>query len=138
MFCEGFKPDLIKQQDYWKALSAYLEQKDRTLKVLVNSDAWVAQDPLQTLFKKQLERGNDNTIQVRLITDEGRNTIRAQFNGAMNNFAVFDTKMYRLEYNPNEYKAFGSFNNPDDAELLLKLFNNVFENSKPLSNGTAS
>lgn len=136
MFCEGFKPDLIIEKDYWEALSKYLAQTEKTLHVLVNSDAYVDAKPLQTLFAKQAERNNDDTIQIRLITAEGRNDIMAQFNGALNNFAVFDDNMYRLEYEPSEYKAFGSFNDPEDAKLLLELFNKVFEKSEPL-NGAA-
>ena len=137
MFCEGFKPDLITQPIYWDALLEYLKDTDKSLRVLVNSNSYIDAKPLQTLFSKQSERNNDDTIQIRVITEEGRNAIKAQFNGALNNFAVFDCLMYRLEYDPTDYKAFGSFNNPDDAELLLNLFNKVFEKSQPL-NGTAA
>ena len=136
MFCEGFKPDLITETDYWEALSEYLTHTERTLRVLVNSNAYVDKEPLKTLFAKQAERNNDDTIQIRLITEEGRKDIMGQFNGALNNFAVFDDDMYRLEYEPSEYKAFGSFNNPEDAKLLLELFNKVFEKSEQL-NGAA-
>ncbi len=136
MFCEGFKPDLITQPEYWEALSQYLDDTGKTLRVLVNSDAFVDGLPLQTLFAKQRERNSDDTIQIRLITEDGRTDIQTQFNGALNNFAVFDNEMYRLEYDPSGYKAFGSFNNPSDAKLLLDLFNNVFEKSNPL-NGAA-
>ncbi len=136
IFCEGFRPLLIKEKDYWEALNAYLSEKERTLRVLVNSNSFVNEDPLQTLFKEQKNRNNDNTIQVRLISDNGREIIKNQFNGALNNFAVFDQDMYRLEYDPEGFKAFGSFNQPEDANILLNLFNNVFEESAPI-NGTA-
>ena len=135
MFCEGFKPDLITEPDYWDALSRYLEQTEKSLYVLVNSSEHIHERPLQALFDTQAKR-NNNSIQIRLITEEGRDEIRAQFNGALNNFAVFDNDMYRLEYDPLEYKAFGSFNNPEDAKLLLDLFDKVFEKSTPL-NGAA-
>ena len=138
MFCEGFKPELMTQPAYWETLSQYLEDKGKTLYVLVNSDAFVDSQPLRTLFAEQRERNFDGTIQIRLISQEGRDDIQTQFNGALNNFAVFDNDMYRLEYEPSDYKAFGSFNNPEDAKLLLDLFNSVFEKSQPLNDGTAA
>ena len=136
MFCEGFKPDLIKQHDYWEALTEYLNQKDKELHVIVNTNSYCDQLPLQTLFNVQRARGNDS-IQVRLISEEGREKIKKQFNGALNNFAVFDKNMYRLEYEPSDYKAFGSFNDPKDSELLLNLFNEVFNLSKDINGAIA-
>lgn len=136
MFCEGFRPDLIWQPDYKNALLDYLEHSDKTLYVLVNSDSCIGKEPLKALFEEMKKRGN-NTIQVRLITETGREFIRNQFNGALNNFAVFDKKMYRLEYDPVEFKAFGSFNQPEDAKILLELFNKVFKISQQI-NGDAA
>lgn len=138
MFCEGFKPDLITSTAYWDALEKYLRETDRTLHILVNSDSYIKDRPLQAVFEEQKRRGYDGTIQVRLIDDNGREAIKGQFNGALNNFSVFDDNMYRLEYEPSEYKAFGSFNNPEDAKLLLDLFNSVFEKSQPLNNGATA
>ena len=90
MFCEGFGPNLITQSDYWSALTKYLDNKDKKLHVIVNSKDYIKQEPLQKLFDTQRERNNDGSIMVYLINDEGREIIKQQFNGALNNFAVFD------------------------------------------------
>ncbi len=136
MFCEGFKPDLIKSPEYWNALKKYLNQKGKELHVIVNSEDYVTEEPLKALFEEQKKREFDGTIQVRLISEKGRNMIKDQFNDALNNFAVFDDDMYRLEYDPQNYMAVGSFNQPNDVCLLQTLFKNVFEISNPLtSNG---
>ena len=53
--------------------------------MLVNSDAFVDSQPLRTLFAEQRERNFDGTIQIRLISQEGRDDIQTQFNGASQN-----------------------------------------------------
>lgn len=136
MFCEGFKPDLIMENDYWQALNRYLNKTEKSLRVLVNSDEYINEKPLQTLFEKKKD-GNGASIEVRLINKKGREKIQAQFNGELNNFAVFDDNMYRLEYVPQDYKAIGSFNCPKDTQLLLRLFNEVFEQSSEINGTTA-
>lgn len=137
MFCEGFGPNLITQSDYWSALTKYLDNKDKKLHVIVNSKDYIKQEPLQKLFDTQRERNNDGSIMVYLINDEGREIIKQQFNGVLNNFAVFDEDMYRLEYLPSEYKAFGSFNNTDDTKLLRNLFDRVLEKSQLINDASA-
>lgn len=124
------------ETDYWEALNRYLNKTGKTLRVLVNSDEYINERPLQTLFEKKREE-NGASIEVRLINKEGREKIQAQFNGELNNFAVFDEDMYRLEYVPQDYKAIGSFNHPEDAKLLLRLFNDVFEQSSEINGTTA-
>ena len=137
MFCEGFKPDLIEEHDYWESLERYLGDQNKKLHVIVNTSNYVNQKPLKRLFEVQQERNNDGSIMVYLINDEGREIIKQQFNGALNNFAVFDDDMYRLEYLPSEYKAFGSFNNTDYTKLLRNLFDRVLEKSQLINDANA-
>lgn len=137
MFCEGFKPDLIEEHDYWQSLKRYLDDPNKKLHVIVNTNDYVNQRPLKRLFKVQQERNNDGSIMVYSINDEGREIIKKQFNGALNNFAVFDEDMYRLEYLPSEYKAFGSFNNTDYTDLLRNLFDRVLEKSQLINDASA-
>lgn len=137
MFCEGFKPDLIEEHDYWESLERYLDDQNKKLHVIVNTNNYVNQRPLRRLFEAQKKRNNDGSIMVYLIDDEGREIIKQQFNGALNNFAVFDDDMYRLEYLPSEYKAFGSFNNTDYTKLLRNLFDRVLEKSQLINDVNA-
>lgn len=137
MFCEGFKPDLITEPDYWEALTKYVNATNKTLKVLVNSTDYINAKPLRLLFEAIKKSPGDNRIQIKIISKEGREIIRKQFNGELNNFAVFDDSMYRLEYNPTEYKAFGSFNRPEESKMLKKLFNEAFDKSRKLNDPAA-
>lgn len=132
MFCDGFKPELIKNDIYWSALNEYLEDKSKKLIVIVNTDAYIHEEPLQALHNAQQARGFDKSIMVYKIDKEGREMIKRQFNGSLNHFAIFDDDMYRLEYAPLEYKAFGSFNNTSHVDLLRSLFDSVIDYSTPI------
>lgn len=133
MFCDGFKPELIKNEVYWKALNEYLKDKSKKLIVIVNTDAYIKEEPLQALYNAQQARGFDKSIMVYKIDEEGREMIKQQFNGSLNHFAIFDDDMYRLEYAPTDYKAFGSFNNTSHVKLLRSLFDSVIEHSTSIA-----
>lgn len=128
IFCEGFGPELVSTEDYRDALNRYLDQ-GKGLKVLLNNTEHLDEDPIQLLLSEKNRRENPESIQIRAITPEGRQQIKDQFNGSVNNFAVFDSEKFRLEYDPAEYTAFGSFNRPEDAKLLRGLFDRVFESA---------
>jgi hypothetical protein len=49
------------------------------------------------------------------------------------NFAVFDTNTVRLEYNPVDYLAFGSFFYPAMANKLKSAFTEFFEKATPVN-----
>lgn len=132
IYCEGFKPMLIGTDPYWTALNKYLlEDSANELDVLVESDNYIEEKPLQTL-KEAIERRNNETIRVKKISAAGKQLITNRFGKGHCNFAVFDDKKFRFEYDPYNYKAFGSFNQPDKCEILAKLFNEAFDLSTPL------
>ena len=63
IFCQGFKPDLITTDPYWGALHDYLAKKDKSLRVLVETNEYAECEPIQLLKKEMSERKND-TIQI--------------------------------------------------------------------------
>lgn len=130
MFCEGFKPNLISRDTYWNALKKYLENTKHKLIVLIESNHCQNQKPLQTLHHLIME-GNNN-IQVRLISKEGKKIITDRYGEDKCNFAIFDDDKFRFEYDPKEYKAFGSFNQPDECKDLKDTFFKAFNVSQPL------
>lgn len=136
IFCEGFGPELVRSDDYWKALTKYLSE-GKNLKVLLNNTCHLEDEPIKKLFEEKREREDPESIQIKTITPEGRQQIEEQFNGSINNFAVFDTEKFRLEYDPAEYTAFGSFNRPEDAHLLRELFDRVFNLATPVHGNIA-
>ena len=132
IYCEGFKPNLIKTDPYWTALNQYLlEDANNRLDVLVESDEYKDEKPLQIL-KEAMDRRHNDTIHVKKISKAGKELIADRFGNGHCNFAVFDDKKFRFEYDPENYRAFGSFNQPDKCEILTELFDNAFADSTPL------
>lgn len=132
IFCQGFKPDLITTQPYWDALNEYLKQEGKTIRVLVETNEYVQNRPLQLLMAEKAKRNNDS-IQVKLASQETIQEIYGKLSGRPCNFAVFDDDKFRFENEPDGYKAFGSFNRPDYAEVLIAIFDDAFNKSTDLN-----
>lgn len=131
IYCKGFREDLICEKPYWDALNNFLSDSGKKLSVLVESDDFVDARPMQ-LLKGKMAKRKDETVQVRMISEEDRRSIEKKFGDKDCNFAVFDGSMFRFEYDPDGFKAFGSFNAPDTCSVLTKEFDSAFANAKPL------
>lgn len=132
IFCQGFKPDLIKTQPYWGALRAYLDKKDKTLRVLVETDEYAQGEPV-LLLKSEMAKRKDDSIQIRVASKNTIDEIYNKLNGGPCNFAIFDDDKFRFENDPDGYKAFGSFNKKDYANVLIKIFDEAFGKSTVLN-----
>ncbi len=132
VFCQGFKPTLIRTEPYWTALKAYLEKDGTSLRVLVETSEFASAEPLQ-LLKSTMERRNDGSIQVRVASEDIIKGIYEKLSGNTCNFSVFDDDKFRFENEPDGYKAFGSFNRRDYAEVLISIFDDAFSKSAELN-----
>ena len=132
IYCEGFKPALITTSPYWEALQDYLNESGKSLKVLVESNQYANDEPIR-LLKEKIKERNDDSIQIKVVSEDNRKRIYDSFDGTPCNFAVFDDNKFRFEYEPSGYRAFGSFNHPSNAKYLKKLFDEVFAVSEMLN-----
>lgn len=132
-FSEGFKPELI--MNYYESLKSYLES-GKQIKVLLEKNDYVNDDPFQLLVEfanKRKENGDVSSIQCRLITKESRAFLE-NLNSSHYNFSVFDNDKFRLEFDPENYRAMGSFNDEIRVLNLKNIFYKAFEASEPLIN----
>lgn len=129
IFCEGFKADLIHTEPYFSALENYLKDEKNELSVLVESDNYIHEEPI-CLLKSYREKGA--SIELKKIRETDKEKIFKELNTQHCNFAVFDNDKFRLEYEPEEYKAMGSFNQPEKCKTLIDLFNNAFSKADPI------
>lgn len=132
IYCEGFKPALITTSPYWETLHDYLNERGKSLKVLVESNQYANDEPIR-LLKEKIKERNDDSIQIKVVSEDNRKRIYDSFDGTPCNFAVFDDNKFRFEYEPSGYRAFGSFNHPSNAKYLKKLFDEVFVVSEMLN-----
>lgn len=127
LYCHGFREDLITTQPYWNSLVDYLKDQEKRIKVLVETDEAKEQAPMQLLRREKMRRGDD-TISVKLITEEDRKLIDEKVVEEHCNFGVFDDNKFRFEYNPEKFKAYGSFNKPNTCKFLREVFDSAFNN----------
>jgi hypothetical protein len=124
MYCQGFKPELIETEPYKDTLTKYLDNS-KPIKVLVETDIYKDRDPLKKLIEL---RNNTDLIQIKQIKTNDKTNIDKALKGHCN-FSIFDDDKYRLEIDPNLYKAIGSFNDSIFANVLISLFDNAFDNA---------
>ena len=132
MYSNGFKSRLITTQPYWDELNFYLNNPKNELTVLVECADFIEEEPLMRLQEAIRQRNYDNTIQVKLISSEGKKMIADRFGKGHCNFAIFDDDKFRFEYDPENFKAFGSFYQPEKCEILTNLFDEAFASSREL------
>lgn len=134
MFCEGFKEELIMSKPYKEAIEKFLKNKDKKVWILVESEDFMNEsswDMLRDIL--HMDESERAQIEVHHISDSAKNEIKENFLGDHYNFAVFDDQKYRIEYEPSQYKAFGSFNDPEESGNLKDIFDKAFRNSKVIT-----
>lgn len=65
-------------------------------------------------------------IEVRTVTESGLERINEHFHTTSCNFSVFDNEKFRFEYDVENYKAYGSFNEASVGESMISLFDDCF------------
>lgn len=130
IFCEGFKADLIHTEPYFSTLEKYLQDGKNELSILVESDNYIHEEPI-CLLKKY--KGKGASISLKKIREADKENIFIRLNTQHCNFAVFDNDKFRLEYEPEKYKAMGSFNQPEKCKALIELFDNAFVQADSIS-----
>lgn len=135
IYSRGFRPDLITTEPYWSELKSWLEKPDHHLLVLVETDKYINHEPLQMLHNVMGERAKNHDkglIIVKVISQEKEQKFLQKY-GQECNFAIFDDNKFRYEYDPNNFKAFGSFNQPETCRNLINDFDDAFNDKLSLS-----
>lgn len=129
MFAYGFRPTLIMTSPYWDTLQEYVNNTDKPIEVLVETSDYVEAEPMQLLARAK--EGGRKNISIRLISEEQKKQIQDEMAPYTHcNFSVFDDNMYRMEFEPEEFKAFGSFNDKKECERLIGIFDNAYKSAK--------
>lgn len=130
IFCEGFKPTLVLTDPYKASLEKYLEDVNKSIYVLIERDDWVNADAFK-LLKDAASKRSDKVV-FKKIREQDQSRMFEQLNDQHCNFAIFDNDKFRFEYNPKEYKAFGSFNDISKSALLINIFDTAFNNAETI------
>lgn len=146
LYCRGLSPGILCGKDegdgkgfegaYWEEFKRFFDVKKKkyesiSVEILIQDTTWLYNQPFQ-IIKETIK---DSKIQVKKISDVSKKRIEellGNTNGENYNFAIFDGKAFRLEYNPNNYQAMGSFNNPSWCNFLTYLFDTAFEKASQI------
>ena len=127
MFSHGLKPDVTTDEFFLKSFANYIERGGKLFLLL--EDLTYFQEPDNFTFLKK-----SKDVHVKVITTESKKELLQKLKLQDCNFDVFDNKMIRLEYSPDEYKAIASFNYAEMAEHLSKVFYEAFNNATVILN----
>ena len=157
IYCHGFKPELVCELPFWTEFCDYIRNPKNCLYALVDSTEWINERPMKLLkqlkeersitehvieYKRRKEgKGNkkvkkekdiiipDTSIIVKQIHPDSAKMIAKRY-GESIHFSVFDNEKFRYEYDSENYKAYGSFNQPKSSQTLIELFDRIFNDSK--------
>jgi hypothetical protein len=119
MLCHKLSDDIFTEE-YKEAFKNFISQTDHNTRILVKSDA----DCDQGFFSDLLKRTEN--VEIRVASKKAIKDISGTIGFNDCDFAVFDGKMFRLEYNAQQRKSIGSFNDPQIASNLTQQFDKHF------------
>lgn len=154
IYCQGFKPELVCEPAFWVEFYSYVKNPNNRLYALIDTTEWVNEKPMKLLKQVKNERSKteqiieykkrkdgtgknkrlkrvkdiivpDTSIIVKLIHPESAKMIAKRY-GESIHFSVFDNEKFRYEYDSENYKAYGSFNQPDNCRYMIETFDQVF------------
>lgn len=125
MYATGLNPRLITSEPYYTEFcQLFSNLGERKIEIMVETRDFVHEQPFQLVFAAQHQPST--AIEIKLIHNDDKAKINKELNLDQCNFSIFDAKMFRLEYDPSAYKAFGSFNHIDWSKKLTDLFDEAF------------
>lgn len=120
IFCQSGASDVWHDPKFEESMTRFFERNPQaSLKVLTPGEP--ALDSKWTIRK--------NVTAFHLLESD-KKKIYDHFRNNRCNFAVFDSKRYRYEYDRDDFKAYGSFNDPKIAREMVELFDDAFANAQ--------
>ena len=153
MYCQGLRPGILcgrKEGDgegfegaYWEEFKKFFSETisspnfaDNSIRILIQNEQWLEYAPFQKVAEALCNDATKNKIIVKIITPEDRDQIESSLGKKDHvnyNFSIYDGMAFRLEYEPDEYQAIGSFNNPSWCSALGGLFSFAFKNAADIT-----
>ena len=117
IFCEEGISEIWQDKGVKKSLVDFISKDNSRVRILVENEN----------DEGFAELKDNDKVTVCHISSEGLNKIYTYFDNDNCNFAVFDSNMFRFEYDKQDYKAYGSFNDEEISNSMKELFDEVWE-----------
>lgn len=155
MYCVGLRPGILcgrleeqgnengYQGFYWKVFKHFFTEtikeerfKEESIKILIQDDKYLQYQPFKIVKNAYDCPETKRKIVVKKITESCESRIKKILGGDEStdkfNFSVFDDDKFRLEYDPDNYMAIGSFNDKSWNKILKQLFDEAFDSAVPV------
>ncbi len=149
MYCQGLRPGILCGKDendedgyrgaYWKAFKDFFNTSIKSgafgkesVRILIQDEQWINNMPFKVVGKALRDNVTKDKVIVKIISSQARDLIEQSLGKKENtnyNFSIYDDNAFRLEYEPDDYLAIGSFNDPSWCNLLREMFNYAFSNA---------
>lgn len=126
IFSCGDREMLVTEEHYWYAMLSYLEDKNKQIRILVDYDNKLEDKAHFVILKKIKEVRGDDSIQIKLISEEDKQNIFDRVAEYKCNFGAFDGDKFKFE---GDEGAYASFNRPDISLFLAEVFDDAFNSS---------
>lgn len=127
MYSTGLRPQLIEMEPYFSVFRTFFEDQENkvSIDILVETEDSIKNQPFIIVRGAMANKQN---IRVRQIRPQDKSSLNKTLGFERCNLSVFDETKFRLEYDPDGFKAIASFNQPEWAGKLSDLFDNAFNN----------
>lgn len=130
MICRGLGPELANSPKYIEKFQTFLNKENSTLKIALETDDHLKNEPLLSIIKKVKE--SPKRFEIYKIKKEIIEEVIRITKEVFPHIMLADNKIFRFENIPSEYKAYGSFNDPKEYDKLNGFFEYVIANSDPI------
>ncbi len=152
LYCRGLTPGILcgkNENDgtgfegaYWYEFKRFFDNtiksvrfQNNSVQILIQEDRYLDNQPFLKVKQALQDPETKNKIKVKKITSDLKKEIDSflgNSKGENYNFAIFDGRAFRLEYNPDTYQAIGSFRSLSWCDLLGALFDKAFDQAEEI------
>jgi len=133
MLCGGLNSELANLIEYKEELFNFIDKSDSEINFVFETNQ-ISTDTVNAILEKK-KLNPEKKIQLRLLAENDATFMKLKMNNGGNSvhFTTANNNMYRFEYNPDKFTAYGSFNRPEDVKILNELFFQMFNNGKAIN-----
>lgn len=117
-FCEGCMSPIWSDLTFRDAFVDALRREGFSVKILTHKNC----SPDFSWLPQELQ----DKIELKPASEEALKDIFSHFKTSSCNFSVFDSEMFRYEYDVENFKAYGNFNDSEIAGSMINLFDRCY------------
>ena len=133
MLCGGLNSDLANLPEYKAEFFNFIDKPDSEIKIVFESNRGNSEILDFLLEKKKSDPLKNIEIRLLAIGDPTFQNLKLNNEGNSIHFTTANHNIYRFEYNPSKFTAYGSFNRPEDVNKLNDLFFKMFNNGTTIN-----